>query len=433
MRPSLILLFLMLVLCYSQFLTSEARYIYTLAGDGTAGDSGDGGSATQASLNYPWGVSVSFDGAVYIADYANSRVRVVYPNGIIQNFAGNGIGGYSGDGGLAVEAELFNPTGTAVSNTNEVYIADFNNNVIRKVYKNGTITTFAGNGIAGGSGDGGPATSAELFYPFSVTVSSDQKVFIDDYYNSRIRVVINGTINTYAGNGGHGYYGEGVIATAAYLYWPQGVSLGPTGDLYIADTSNHRVRIVYTNQTIYLFAGNGFRNYSGDGGPAVDAGLSAWAVAASPTGEVYIVDGYNNRIRVVFNNGTIDTVAGNGQRAYSGEGGPSNDASLFFPIGVAVGPNGDIYIADAQAQRVRRVSCNPGETGFNCQLFMCYGLNLTSPNICSGNGTCIGPDTRNCTTGSTGNNCQYEVKDSIAFRFKMNSLFLLLLFSFLII
>jgi hypothetical protein len=424
---------LIMVLLLSELLSvSRERYIYTVAGNGNFGFSGDGGLATEATLNYPWGVSVSFDGKVYIADYANSRIRVVSVDGTINNFAGNGIGGYAGDNGPATQAQLFNPTGTAVALTGEVYIADYNNNVVRIVYTNGTINTFAGTGVGGSSGDNGPATSAQLYYPFDVAVSADGKVFIADFYNNRVRLVVNGIISTYAGNGAQGYYGDGGIATSAALNWPQGVSLGPSGELYIADNGNH-VRIVYPNDTIYTFAGTGSQQYSGDGGPAINAGMSTWAVAASPTGEVYIADGFNSRIRVIYNNGTVDTFAGNGNRASTGDGGPATEASLFAPTGVALGPNGGVYIADEQASRVRIVSCGPGTTGFNCQLIMCYGVNLTSPNICSGYGICVGPNTCNCFSGHTGGNCSDLQQPSNSSTIMVNSFLIVIFLAFLIV
>jgi hypothetical protein len=279
----------------------HSQYIYNFAGNGIAGYSGNGGPATNAELYGPWGVAVSSNGQVYIADTVNNRIRVVFTNGTINTFAGNYIAGYSGDGGPATSAELSGPTAVAVSSTGQVYIADTGNNVIRVVNTNGIINTFAGNYIAGYSGDGGPATSAELFNPFGVAVSSTGQVYIADTSNSRIRVVFtNGTITTFAGNGTGGYSGDGGPATSAELFTPFGVAASSTGQVYIADTGNNRVRVVFTNGTINTFAGNGIGGYSGDGGPATSAELTGPnAVAVSSTGQVYISDTVNDYIRVI--------------------------------------------------------------------------------------------------------------------------------------
>jgi len=248
----------------------------------------------------------------------------------------------------------------AVDSSGNTYIADTANNRIREVFLNGTIITFAGNGTGGYSGDGGPATSAELNYPTGVAVDSSGNVFIADTNNNRIREVFtNGTIVTYAGSGYYGtggFSGDGGPATSAQLNYPSGVAFDSSGNLYIADSSNNRIRKVSPSGTIITFAGNGTGGYSGDGGPATSAELKfPFGVAVDLSGNVFIADSLNNVIREVFTNGTIVTFAGNGANGYSGDGGPATSAQLRVPYGVAVDSFNNVFIVDTNNQRIRKV------------------------------------------------------------------------------
>ena len=340
-------------------LTLKAQIITTIAGNGTTGYSGDGGAATSAELNTPSGVTVDGTGNIYIADYSNNRVRKVSTSGIITTVAGNGKAGYSGDGGPATSAELFNPTGVAVDGLGNIYIADKYNNRIRKVSTSGTISTVAGNGKAGYSGDGGSATSAELFNPTGVAVDGLGNIFIADRNNNKIRKVsASGIISTVAG-GGHNGLGDGSAATNAVLKSPYCVAVDSSGNIYIADGDNLRIRKVSISGIINTVAGNGTAGYSGDGGPATSAELGVQAgVAVDDSGNIYLVDYNNIRIRKVSTSGIISTVAGNGTTGYSGDGGPATSAELNYPNGVAVDGSGNIYIADYYNQRIRKVSIN---------------------------------------------------------------------------
>ena len=218
--------------------------ITTVAGDGPQGDSGDGGQATSAQLSNPSGVAVDAAGNLYIADSGNHRIRKVAANGIITTVAGNGSYGYSGDGGRATSAQLAAPWGVAVDAAGNLYIADTNNGVIRKVAASGIITTVAGNGSHGYSGDGGPATSAQLNSPSGVAVDAAGNLYIADYGNYRIRkVATNGIITTVAGNY-YGYSGDGGPATSAQLTFPWGLTVDATGNLYVADLSNNAIRLL---------------------------------------------------------------------------------------------------------------------------------------------------------------------------------------------
>jgi sugar lactone lactonase YvrE len=294
--------------------TIPAGDIATVAGDGTGGYSGDNGPATSAELYGPNAVAVDSAGNIYIADDYNGRIRKVNTSGTITTVAGNGTGGYSGDGGLATSAELNAPTGVAVDDVGNLFIVDYGNQRIRKVNTSGTITTVAGNGTEGYSGDNGPATSAELNSPWDMAVDSAGNLYIADNGNARIRVVntqsssitIAGVtipaadIATVAGNGTYGYSGDNGPATSAELDSPYGVAVDSAGNVYIADSDNHRIRAVDTSGTITTVAGNGTAGYSGDNGPATSAEISgAFDVVVDGAGNLYIEDSGNNRVRRV--------------------------------------------------------------------------------------------------------------------------------------
>src|ERR1022692_190075 len=329
--------------------------ITTVAGNGTYGYSGDGGAATNAELNEPIGVAVDSTGNLFIADYANRRIREMKTSGLIITVAGNGTYGYSGDGGVATNAELFNPTDVAVDATGNLFIADFNNNRIREVGTNGIITTVAGNGTNGFSGDGSAATNAEFYYAASVAVDTTGNLFIADSQNNRIRKVgTNGIISTVAGNGGYGDFGDGGPATNAELSIPSSVAVDATGNLFIAD--NNYIRKVGTNGIIITVAGNGTNGFSGDSGSATNAELNdPQRVVVDANGNLFIADSYNNRIREVDTNGIIMTVAGNGTNGFSGDGGSATSAKLYEPSGVAVDAAGHPFIADVFNDRIRKV------------------------------------------------------------------------------
>jgi hypothetical protein len=331
--------------------------ISTVAGNGTGGYSGDGGAATNAELYYAYRVAVDDAGNLFISDTGNYRVRKVGTNGIISTVAGNGTGGYSGDGGAATNAGLYGPRNVAIDAAGNLFIADYGSERIRKVGTNGIITTVAGNGTIGYSGDGGAATNAEFYYPDDVAMDAMGNLFIADQGNNRIRKVgTNGIISTVAGNGIRGYSGDGSAAANAELNQPFAVTLDTTGDLFLSDWINNRVRKVGTNGIITTLAGNGTNGYSGDGGVATNAEMaSADGLALDFTGNLFIADAGNNRIRRVGPSGVIMTVAGNSGYGYSGDGGAATSSTLYSPVGVAVDAAGNLFIADTYNNRIRKV------------------------------------------------------------------------------
>ena len=330
--------------------------ITTIAGNGELGFSGDGGPAVAAHLLYPTGIAVDGAGNLYVADTDNHRIRRINSSGTITTIAGTGEQGFGGDNGPAVEAQLAGPQGMAVDGAGNVYIADFGNHRIRRVDGSGTISTIAGTGEQGSSGDGGPAVAAQLNAPNGVAVDGSGNVYIADTENHRIRRVnVTGTISTFAGTGEGGYSGDGGPPVAAQLHSPRGVAVDGSGNVYIADTENHRIRQVNVTGTISTIAGTG-EGYSGDGGPAVAAQLhSPSSVAVDGAGNVYVADFFNSRIRRVDISGTISTIAGTGRRGYSGDGGPAVAAQLHSPSSVAVDGAGNVYVADFFNSRIRRV------------------------------------------------------------------------------
>ncbi|MGC9194890.1 MAG: hypothetical protein ACP5IL_05465, partial [Syntrophobacteraceae bacterium] len=336
--------------------------ISTMAGTGTKGYSGDSGVATSAQLNLPGGVGADMSGNIYIADSLNNRIRKVDAStGIITTVAGNGTGGYSGDGGSALSAQLNNPAGVAVDLSGNLYIADTSNNRIREVSATTPrmIITVAGSGAPGYSGDGAAAVSAQLNSPLGVAVDTSGNLYIADSSNNCIREVnaTSGIISTVAGNGTAGYSGDGGAATSAQLSQPGGVTVDYLDNIYIADTANERIRKVDPSGDITTVAGTGTAGYSGDGGPATSAELNQpVSVAVDASQNIYVADTQNSRIRKVdATSGNVRTIAGNGTQGYAGDGGPAILAQLNLPQGVAVDIAGDIYMADTANYRIRGI------------------------------------------------------------------------------
>ena len=341
--------------------------INTIAGNGTAGYSGDSGPAGSAELNGPYGVAEDSSDNLYIADPGNNRIRkVAAGTGIITTIAGNGAAGYAGDNGPATSAELNSPAAVALDSAGNLYIADTANNVIREISTSGTITTVAGNNEEGYSGDGGQATNATLYAPSGVALDSAGNLYIADTNNNRIREVAmaTGIITTIAGTGAAGYTGDNGAATSATLNKPSAVVEGSTG-LYILDSGNNAVRMVSATATISTVAGTGMAGYTGDGGPATSATLhTPYGLNIDSAGDLYIADSMNNVVRMVNTAGIISTIAGNGTSGYSGDGGAATSAMLNNPQGVAIDSQGNLYIADRTNNRIREVNTPMGSAVF---------------------------------------------------------------------
>jgi hypothetical protein len=354
-------------------LTFGPGTITTIAGGHGGGYSGDGGLATAAQLNWPDGIAVDGAGNVYIADWNNNAIRMVTPGGIITTVAGGNGAGYSGDGGAATSAKINGPATVKVDGAGNFYIADYYNNVIRKVTAGGIISTVAGggSGCSGETdalGDGCPATSAVLNGPWGTASDGAGNLYIGDIGDNLVRkVALDGTITIYAGTGTAGYSGDGLAATSAELSGPQVGAVDGSGNLYIVDFNNDVIRMVDSSGVITTVAGNNALGlgYSGDGGPATSAQLYyPQMVAVDGAGNLYIADTGNypnigvgySVIRKVTPDGIISTVAGNGTNGYSGDGGVATSAEMYGPWDITVDASGNLYIADMNNNAIRKVT-----------------------------------------------------------------------------
>jgi len=332
----------------------HAQIITTIAGS----DSfyiGDGGPATDALLFNPYSVAVDGSGNFYIADRDNNRIRKVNAAGIITTIAGTGDPGYTGDNSAATAAKINYPMGVAVDNSGNVFFTDRNNNCIRKINSVGIINTIAGTGAMGNSGDGGPATLAQMNAPVGICLDRSGNVYVCDAYNSRIRIVDTyGIITTIAGSSTSGFSGDGGMATNAQINEPYCVTIDKIGNLYFTDNWNRRIRKINTSGTISTIAGTGTLGFSGDGSPATSAEFNFPAgIAVDNLGNVYVCDAGNERIREINTSGIISTIAGNGIVGFEGDGSLAVSSELYGSTGVTLDSNGYIYIADLGNNRIR--------------------------------------------------------------------------------
>ena len=351
------------VMLSSMALCRAQGVISTVVGNGTNGSTGDGGLATDAEIR-PNGVTVDNAGNIYIADLAKSVIRKVNTAGIITTVAGTGDGRtiFTGDGVPATTSTIYlgsNHDGIAVDAQSNLYIADAGHHRVRKVDAQGIISTVAGNGKQGFSGDGGPATSASLWSPSGVAVDGLGNLYIADSLNARIRKVdSNGNISTVAGNGSFGTAGDGGPAMDASLFLPMAVAADGLGNIYITDQNGYNIRKVDGAGIISTAAGSGAFGFAGDGGPAAKAELAGpYSAAVDSAGNLYIADFGNRRVRKVdASSGTITTVAGGaGSTTKIGDSGPPTSAFLQ-PADVAVDSSGNYYIADFVNFRIRKVT-----------------------------------------------------------------------------
>jgi hypothetical protein len=353
----------LLLLLFAVFVavSAQSQTISTFAGNGTGGSAGDGGPATNASIESGFG---GFDksGNYYFAERGYNKIRKVSASGIVSLIAGMGIAGSSGDSGLAIYAQLDNPIGVAADGSNNVYICDLNNNKIRKVNTvTGIVSTIAGNGVAGFSGDNGPATSASLNGPTDICADLWGNIFFSDRTNRVVRKInTSGVITTFAGTYNQGGYdGDGGLATLAKLYITEGICSDKQGNIFICNGDKVR-KVDALTGIISTVAGNGTAGYSGDGGMATSAKLyHPFDVAVDNSDNIFIADSYNNRIRMVNSAGIINTVAGNGMAAFYGDNGLASLSKVNLPKGVALDTCGNLYFGDLGNNRIRKIAFNP--------------------------------------------------------------------------
>ena len=329
------------------------------AGSGQSGFSGDGGPAANARFRVPAGLAFDSEGNLYIADRENHRVRKVDPKGYISTFAGIGEAGFSGDEGPAVKARLNLPSGVVVDKKGNLYISDRSNDRIRVVDKKGVIRTYAGSGVAGFQGDAGPALKAQLDKPFGIALDETKNLYIADRNNNRVRKVSpDGIITTVAGDGGFFFMGDNGPAYRASVAAPTGVALDSKGNLYIADRNNNRVRVVDRTGMIRTVVGTGQQDYNGDSEVARETNLYLpFGLTVDSNDNLLVIDRSHYRIRRIDpKSGQVETVAGNGVKLFAGDGGPATGATLSFPHGMSVDKKDNLIFSDKGHFRIRKIT-----------------------------------------------------------------------------
>ena len=383
------------ILSFFPVLAPRAQTITTIAGTPTVfGFSGAGGAATSAKMNYTFSVVVDKGGNVYTSDEFNDVIWKINTAGVISLFAGNGVLGYTGDGGQATGAELYHPLWLSLDNAGNLYFLDQNATCVRKVDGSGVITTiipYTSITDQPPTGDGGPLSAATFTTITSFVPDNAGNFYISDNFAGEIRKVnASGIITTIAGTGVPGFSGDGGPATSAQLKAPYQVSFDQAGNIYIPDVGNNRIRKIDAAGIITTVAGNGTVGSSGDGGPAVNAEFyGAWQVIFDNSGNMYIADAANNRVRKVNTTGIISDYAGTGVYGYSGDGGPATAAEMTNISGIALDNGGNLYIADEQNYVIRKVN--------NCLLAQ-IGQQPAANTICAGDNASF----TLAATGSTG-------------------------------
>lgn len=332
------------------------QVIVTVAGTGGVGGySGDGGPATNAKMAIPFALAFDNKGSFYFSDDANARVRKVTNSGVISLFCGTGSPGNSGDGGLAIHARIGFVTGIASDSSGNVYLADGGNSCVRRVTPDGIITTIAGTGVAGYNGDGIPATDAQLSNPQSIAVDDTGNLYICDRNNYRIRKVLrSGTIQTIIGTGSNGFSADGALADTSAIAESYCVIVDHSGNILFKDGNRIR-KINCANRIIETIAGNGVNGYSGDGGAANFASIATVQFTSDSAGNLFLSEQGENRLRKVNNSGQISTFAGTGAVGIDGDGVPIATAKISAPTGIAFSAVGELFFADASA-RIRKIT-----------------------------------------------------------------------------
>jgi sugar lactone lactonase YvrE len=357
---------------FGQVSLPPSGIIRTIAGSGVQGFSGDKEPATKASMDWMLGIAVDNDGDIYIADSGNFRVRkVIAATGNIVTIAGNGSSEFSGDNGPAIQAGLGSPVGVAVDASKNLYILTASR--VRKVsVSDGTISTVAGGSLSGFSGDGGPASIAQINQATALAVDAAGNIYIADYANNRVRkvTVSTGIIDTIAGTGKSGFSGDGNSAIDAELHGPYGIAVDRNGNVYVADYFNCRIREVSSsNSQINTIAGNGTCGFAGDGGPATSASIGEiFGIALDSQGNVYLADNGNNRVRMIDTHGNISTVAGNGAVGLLGDNGPATSAELETIYGLTLDHSGYLYVLNSAPGLVRAIGPGAAQNPTSCNV-----------------------------------------------------------------
>jgi hypothetical protein len=362
------------IICCSFFLClftitpshAQSGNITTVVGNGTAAYSGESVVAVSSSVNHPAELVIDGSGNTYFSELNSNRIRKVSPSGIITTIAGTGVAGYSGDGGPATAARLNMPFGIDIDNAGNIYFADCLNHRVRRISTSGIITTVAGNGTGGFSGNGGAATAAAMLGPTYIRFDHSGNLYISDNSNNMLRKVnTSGIITTIAGTGFIGYTGDGGAATNARLYSPSGMAVDLSGNVYLCDYGNNVVRKISAAGIISTFAGTGVAGYTGDGGPATAARFkSVQDVVIDAAGNFILADTKNHVVRKINTSGIISTIAGTGIAGFSGDGGPATAANFKEPGGFGIDPTGNLHIADVFNHRIRKYITSTDSTPY---------------------------------------------------------------------